>query len=69
VRLSRVGNAINFAARLCVKPQDGGILISPRNRLAVNRHSTVELHGKISFKGIRKPVGVFYVTGVAAACT
>ena len=51
------------------KPQDGGILVSPRNRLAVNRHSTVELRGKISFKGLRKPVGVFCGLVVAAACT
>ncbi len=59
------GTAINLASRLCDEAQDGEILISPRTRLAVEDDFTVESRGEITFKGIREPVEVFCVTGVA----
>ena len=59
------GTAINLASRLCDEAQDGEILLSPRARLAVEGDFQVESRGEISFKGIREPVEVFCVTGVA----
>lgn len=59
------GTAINLASRLGDEAQDGEILISPRARLAIEDDFTIEARGEITLKGMREPVEVFRVTGVA----
>ncbi len=61
------GTAINLASRLADEAQDGEILLSPRARTAVEDRFPVELRGELTLKGIREPVEVFRLTGIAAA--
>lgn len=58
------GTAVNLAARLCDKAEDGEILLSPRAYTAVEDAFTAEPIGEIALKGIHAPVDVFRVTGL-----
>ncbi len=59
------GTAVNLAARLCDRAKDGEILLSPRAFTAVETSYAAESRGQVSLKGIREPVEVFSLTGVA----
>ena len=61
------GTAINLASRLCDEALDGEILLSPRASIAVEDSFTVDSQGETTLKGIREPVEVFRLTGIAAA--
>lgn len=60
------GTAINLASRLCDEAEDGEILLSPRAGVAVEDAFQIETRGEMSLKGIREPIEVFKLTGVAA---
>lgn len=60
------GTAINLAARLCDEAKHGEILLSPRAYAATEGDITADSNGEINLKGIREPVEVFRVTGIAA---
>ena len=53
------GTAVNLAARLCDRAEDGEILLSPRAYTAVEDEFQAESNGEIRLKGIREPVEVF----------
>lgn len=53
------GTAVNLAARLCDRAEDGEILLSPRARIAVEDDFQAESRGEMSLKGIREPLEVF----------
>lgn len=53
------GTAVNLAARLCDRAEDGEILLSPRARIAVEDDFQAETRGEMSLKGIREPLEVF----------
>jgi class 3 adenylate cyclase len=57
------GTAVNLAARLCDKAEDGEILLSPRAYAAVEEDFAAEPIGEISLKGIHAPVEVFRISG------
>ncbi|TMV07776.1 GAF domain-containing protein [Ruegeria sediminis] len=61
------GTPINLASRLCDEAQDGEILLSPRAAIAVEDRFLVESRGELTLKGIREPVEVFRLTGIAEA--
>lgn len=58
------GTAVNLAARLCDKAEDGEILISPRAYTAVEEFVTAESAGEFELKGIKAPVEIFRVIGM-----
>lgn len=53
------GTAVNLAARLCDRAEDGEILLSPRAYTAIEDDFRAESSGELSLKGIREPVEVF----------
>jgi len=53
------GTAVNLAARLCDRAEDGDILLSPRAHTAVEGHYSSEPTGEVALKGISAPVEVF----------
>ncbi|NNE25196.1 MAG: GAF domain-containing protein [Rhizobiales bacterium] len=53
------GTAVNLAARLCDRAEDGQILLSPRAYTAIEDDFRAESDGEVSLKGIREPVEVF----------
>jgi class 3 adenylate cyclase len=53
------GTAVNLAARLCDRADDGEILLSPRAHTAIEDSFEAESNGELSLKGIRDPVEVF----------
>ncbi len=57
------GTAVNLAARLCDKAEDGEILLSPRAYSAVGEDFSADSIGEISLKGIHASVEVFKVSG------
>ncbi len=57
------GTAVNLAARLCDRAEDGDILLSPRAYTAVEDAFMAESSGKLDLKGIREPVEVFRLIG------
>ncbi|MDF2232393.1 GAF domain-containing protein [Albimonas sp. CAU 1670] len=57
------GTAVNLAARLCDRAEDGEILLSPRAATAVEDAFAVESSGELTLKGIREPVEVFRLVG------
>jgi class 3 adenylate cyclase len=59
------GTPINLASRLCDEAQDGEVLLSPRAAIAVEDQFLVESRGEFTLKGIREPVEVFRLTGIA----
>jgi class 3 adenylate cyclase len=61
-----IGTVSNVASRLCDEAQPGQILISPRVLLAVENAVTVEKAGEFELKGIRRPLEVHNVVGLAA---
>jgi class 3 adenylate cyclase len=61
-----IGTVSNVASRLCDEAQPGQILISPRVLLAVENAVTVERAGELTLKGIRRPMLVHNVVGVAS---
>jgi len=62
-----IGTVSNVASRLCDEAGPGQILISPRVLVAVEEQVTAEPVGEFSLKGIRRPMPVHNVTGLAAA--
>ena len=58
-----IGNAVNMAARLCDRAQDGMILLEKRAYLEVEREIPCEAFGRIALKGLSKEVEVFRVAG------
>ncbi len=56
------GTAINLAARLCDKAEDGEILLSARAAIAVEDKFPSVSAGQVTLKGIREPVEVFRTT-------
>ena len=58
------GTAVNLAARLCDKAEDGEILLSPRAAIAVEDDMVCEPGGELELKGLTAPVKV---TRVVAA--
>ena len=58
------GTAVNLAARLCDRAEDGEILISPRAYAAVEEKVIAESCGEFDLKGIKVPVEVFRVAGL-----
>jgi class 3 adenylate cyclase len=56
------GTAVNLAARLCDRAEDGEILLSPRAYSAIENEFRAESSGEVSLKGIREPVEVFRLT-------
>lgn len=59
------GTAVNLAARLCDRAEDGEILISPRAAAALEDDFALEAHGEVMLKGIRETVPVHRVAGAA----
>lgn len=53
------GTAVNLAARLCDRADDGDILLSPRAAIAIEDAFGTETVGMLELKGIREPVEVF----------
>ncbi|MEM7300099.1 MAG: GAF domain-containing protein [Pseudomonadota bacterium] len=53
------GTAVNLAARLCDRAEDGEILLSPRARIAVEDDFDTESAGEFTLKGMREAVEVF----------
>ncbi|MEP0941970.1 MAG: GAF domain-containing protein [Rhizobiaceae bacterium] len=53
------GTAVNLAARLCDRAEDGEILMSPRAYTAVEDVFAAEPTGEIKLKGIREPVEIY----------
>ena len=53
------GTAVNLAARLCDRAEDGEILLSPRAYTAVEGDFSGEQTGEANLKGIREPVQIF----------
>ncbi len=53
------GTAINLAARLCDRAENGEILLSTRACIAVEDDFETEFAGEFDLKGIREPVEVF----------
>ena len=53
------GTAVNLAARLCDRAEDGEILLSPRAYTAVEDDYKCEATGEVNLKGIRAPVEVY----------
>lgn len=53
------GTAVNLAARLCDRADDGEILLSPRAQTAVEDEFATESAGEFDLKGMREPVEVF----------
>lgn len=56
------GTAVNLAARLCGRAEDGEILLSPRAFTAIEDDFSGEPTGEVSLKGIREPVAVYRLT-------
>jgi adenylate cyclase len=56
-----IGTVSNVASRLCDEATSGQILISPRVMLEVNKAVMVELVGKFTLKGIRRPMMTYNV--------
>ncbi len=61
------GTAVNLAARLCDRAEDGEILISPRAFTAVEDGFDTESQGEVSIKGIREPIEVYRLIGPKGA--
>jgi class 3 adenylate cyclase len=57
------GTAVNLAARLCDRADDGEILLSPRAYTSIEGDFRAESSGELSLKGIREPVEVFRLVG------
>ena len=53
------GTAVNLAARLCDRAEDGEILLSPRAYTAIEDDFEAMSNGEFGLKGIREPVEVF----------
>ena len=59
------GTAVNLAARLCDRAEDGEILLSPRAYTAVEDDFQASSNGHLNLKGIREPVEVFRLASTA----
>ncbi len=62
-----VGTVSNVASRLCDEAKRGQILISSRVLTSVEGAVTVEPAGELTLKGIRRPLDVFNVAGLATS--
>lgn len=63
---SAIGTVSNVASRLCDEAQPGQILISPRVLIAVESAVSTEAVGEFELKGLRRPMAVHNVLGLAA---
>lgn len=59
-----IGNAVNVAARLCDKAEDGEILIDQRARAEIEGKAKADPAGPLQLKGIGKPVEAFRITAL-----
>jgi class 3 adenylate cyclase len=62
-----IGNVVNVAARLCDKAADGQVLLNRRAHTDVEEQVRAEPVGSFELKGVRKPVEVFDLRGLAGA--
>lgn len=56
-----IGNAVNIAARLCDRAEDGEILADQRAKVEIENRAGVEPMGPLDLKGIGKPVEAFKI--------
>jgi class 3 adenylate cyclase len=61
-----IGTVSNVASRLCDEAQSGQILIAPRVLMAVENAVACEPAGEFELKGIRRPMAVHNVVGIAS---
>ena len=61
-----IGTVSNVASRLCDEANSGQILIAPRVLMAIEDIATVEPAGEFELKGLRRPMPVYNVVGLAA---
>ncbi len=61
-----IGTVSNVASRLCDEAQPGQILISPRVLMAIEKDVACEPAGKLELKGLRRPMAVHNVVGLAS---
>jgi adenylate cyclase len=64
---SAIGTVCNVASRLCDEAQSGQILIAPRVLTAIEKEIACEPVGEFALKGLRRPMQVHNVIGVAEA--
>jgi class 3 adenylate cyclase len=56
-----IGNAVNVAARLCDRAEDGEILIDQRAKAEIEGKAELDSSGLLDLKGIGKPVAAFRI--------
>jgi class 3 adenylate cyclase len=57
-----IGNAVNVAARLCDRAEDGEVLADQRAKAEIDGRFEVNAKGPLELKGIGKPVEAFNIT-------
>jgi class 3 adenylate cyclase len=62
-----IGGAVNVAARLCDRAEDGQILLSERAYLDVEAKVDCEALGRLELKGVRTPVEAYLLRGLRPA--
>jgi class 3 adenylate cyclase len=62
-----IGGAVNVAARLCDKAEDGQILLSQRALVDVESRVRVERLGSFDLKGVRHAVEIYSLDGMSEA--
>lgn len=58
-----IGNAVNIAARLCDRAEDGEILIDQRAQAEIEDKAEAEALGALDLKGVGKPVNAYRIIG------
>ncbi len=58
-----IGNAVNIAARLCDRAEDGEILIDHRAQVEIEDKAEAEALGALDLKGVGKPVDAYRIIG------
>ena len=58
-----IGNAVNIAARLCDRAEDGEILIDQRAQAEIEDKAEAEALGALDLKGVGKPVDAYRIIG------
>ena len=59
-----IGNAVNIAARLCDRAEDGEILIDQRAKVELEGKAQAQSVGALDLKGIGKPVDAYKIIGL-----
>jgi class 3 adenylate cyclase len=59
-----IGNAVNIAARLCDRAEDGEILIDQRAQVEIEGQAQVQSVGALDLKGVGKPVDAYKIIGL-----